>query len=587
VLGSLNTPDPLAVIDLGSSDRTFVIDNARLGEVAIYCLAGGARLIDGVEYFEPTAMGLSRYVNVTPGAEFPENTVPTEVDVTIDIPLDRSVNVVFGPQPLAPSGPHSTEVQATMNLGSDGYVPFRSIIVPPDAHELRFRGLPRDLSGALEGVTYAFHAGASSNPDVLPTSDVLRQEIDSLDQGRWLTGLNDEWTWRSDGYPGDVLDVQALDADRAFATTRDGQILSWFGGQWTSQPVTTGEALYSVALDHAGGLIVVGERGRVVRWDGIAWQPEETGFERTLRGVASLGPDHAIAVGDYIIAESLADAWSIVPFGPPKELESVSAVPQSDAWAVGRHGAVLRRSIEDGSWATVTVPAFSDLHDVWSTSEGDVVAVGDEGVVIRRGVDGDWVRDLVETRRNLHAVYGRSRDDIWAVGDASIILRFNGQRWSELPVRDSALSLRGVSGTASGDALFALGIHAVHLDPFLTVPRFLQPRAGTMWSGRRIQWTDAGGNPSFLSLRIYDATGNLAWSVMTPAFASDFALPNIGAYELGVLPPGPKRMYVYEIEHVDFDIDGFDNRVFRLADWHAWVQATFAFDNPTASVPFQ
>ncbi len=586
VLGALAAPDPLAVIPLDSSQRTFSIDNARLGEVAVYCLAGSVRVIDSVEYFEPTAMGLARHQTVSPGEASPELTMPTEVQVTIDIPLDRSVNVVIGPQPLAPTGPHRTEIRASIDLGSDGYVPLRSNQVSPDALDATFRGLPRDLSGELADVSYAFHASSSSNePNILPTSDVLRHGIDTLDDGRWLQGVNGVWGWRTDGYPGDVLSVEVLTDGRAFATTSDGQILTWSGGQWTSQPITAGEALHDIADNYSGGLLAVGDRGRILRWDGSGWSIETSGTQATLRGVASLGAEAAIVVGDYVILESSGTGWTNVAYGPPKELEAVSTVPQSDAWAVGRHGVVLKRGATEGGWGAEIVPVYSDLHDVWNTSDGDVVAVGDEGTILRRGSDGEWFTDDAPNRRNLRAVYGRSVHDIWVVGDAGVILHFDGASWSQQGASDDAISLRAIGAAATGGDLFALGMHAVHLDPFLTIPRFIEPTSGALWSMRRIHWTDAGGNPSFLSMRIYDATGSLAWTVMAPAFASDIELPNIGAYEPGVLSPGPKRLYLYEVDHTNFDIDGYDNRVFRLLDWHAWAQATMPFDNPAVPVP--
>jgi photosystem II stability/assembly factor-like uncharacterized protein len=93
----------------------------------------------------------------------------------------------------------------------------------------------------------------------------------------------------------------------------------------------------------AGQHVIVGERGTILRSNGSAWTPQQSGTQRFLRA-----------------------AWGADP---------------QNVWAVGDSGTVLR--FDGGQWRTVVVPTQSRLRAIWGTAANDVFAVGDTGTVLR------------------------------------------------------------------------------------------------------------------------------------------------------------------------------------------------------------
>ncbi len=591
-LSPIPTADEENTIDVMVDAPTFSLTNLRLGELAVYCMAGGRRTFDPQTseertLFRPVVMGVARHVFVAPGRDplTDEINPPEQVEITLDIPLSRSVNIVIGAQPLRPDGPHKTVVRAFLELGSDGYIPLLERELTPDQQELEVSGLPATLEGDLYDAEYLFHGTATADtPDRLPSSDVLRSGLGTLDKGPYLVDEGAGFDKVLSGYAGDVHDVWAPKADHAFATTRSGTVIVWNGIGWSAQPVPTGNALNAVVPDGGQGAWVVGDEGRILRWDGAGWNTFDPVTDRDLRDAHAFGPEAAIAVGAYVILEYADGAWAEVPWGPPKDLHAVWAPGAGDAWAVGADGIVLRRAAATGSWSAVNVAFYEDLHGVWGTGDGALVAVGRGGqVLIGSGDELEVVS--TPTTRTLRDVWGRSADDVYAVGDAATVVHFDGTQWKVLTENTAEVSLRGIDGNTTGDRLFAMGVPAVHLDPMMKIPTYVHPAPDQSWNQTTFAYDTPphGAEPSFDNIRMMAQTGALAWSIMAPGHLDGFELPNLGKIDGLPLPPaGTKRLIVYRVEHPGFDIDAFDSRVFSISDWRSWVLLAFSFDQTTA-----
>ena len=583
-------------MNLGEGENTFILKNLRLGEVAIYCMGGAYRLLnpdtpDERAVFRPTVMGIRRHEFVMPGLD-PNTgleTDPLDLDITLDIPLNRSVNLIVGEQPLRPTGPHTTTVYSFLNLGSDGFVPLANKVLAPPDQMVSFSGLPGALTGDLYDAEYIFHGAAlSDTSDQLPSSEVLRTRLGSLDEGSYLFFDGAKWSTPQSGYPGDVHGLVARGEDDVFAVTAAGTVIHYDGYYWSPQAVQAGPALNAITRDMAGGVVVVGDAGRVLRWNGAGWQQQDSGTNAALRGVTAIGPDAVVAVGSYVIAEWDGNEWVVVPFGPPKDLRAVWSFGVGSAWAVGSHGATLKRDASSGKWIQVSVPFYDDLHDVWGTTDGLVVAVGNRGQVLMGAADGTFEAHATPTARTLRGVWGRGAGDVYAVGDAATVVHFDGVDWSLITENTVETSLRSIDGAgADAQQLFAMGTHAVHLDPFLKIPDFTSPASGQQWNRQDFAWyVDGGAKASFNSFRIFGPTGALAWSIMTPGELRNFKLPDLSAIEgIPIFTNGQKRSILYRVQHPEFDINDFDNRVFRLMDWRAWVLHSFTFDAPNQDVP--
>lgn len=590
ILSALPTADELNTIEIAEGEIKFQLDNVRLGEVSVYCFGGAFRTVSGEANFKPYVMGILRHQFVAPGADPTTGDLnpPLDVAITLDIPLSRSVGMVIGEQPLRSDGPHRTFVDAFLDLGSDGFVPLAKREIAADADDLRFSGLPQHLVGELYDAEYVFHAAAlSDTPDTLPSSEVLRAKLGTLDDGSYLVWDGASWVTTLSGYSGDVLDVWADSDSNVFAATREGTVIHYNGQSWYPQPIPQGPPLRAIASDLDGGAIVVGDAGRILRWNGVGWSTDESPTSRDLRGVAALGAAHAVAVGSYTILEWDGLEWTEAAFGPPKDLQAVWANGVGDAWASGAAGVLLKRSQSSSSWVAVDVPVYETLHGLWGSSDGLIIGVGGRGTILLGSEESAFVAANSPTNRTLRDVWGRSAKDVYAVGDAATVIHYDGVGWSVVSQGSIESSLRTIDGAGpSGETIFAMGTHAVHLDRFLTVPTFTSPAPKGLWNKQSISWdAPGGGDASFHSFRIYGPNGALAWSIMAPGQPFWFGLPDLAKIEgLPIVPNGQKRLILYRIDHPDFDIDDYDSRIFRLMDWRAWALLTYLFDDPSQVV---
>lgn len=139
---------------------------------------------------------------------------------------------------------------------------------------------------------------------------------------------------------------------------------------------------------------------------------------------------------------------------------------QGRTWTVGVHGSVYMR--EKGQWISVMAYTriLSDLYSVWVLSETDGWAVGQNGAILR--FDGNRFHCQYfdqeqraeywsDVKYDLHGIWATGPADVWAVG-AEGILHFNGIQWkSELRSSGPLYAIHGfedgnlVAGGGLGD----------------------------------------------------------------------------------------------------------------------------------------
>ena len=95
-------------------------------------------------------------------------------------------------------------------------------------------------------------------------------------------------------------------------------------------------------------------------------------------------------------------------------------------YAAGDNGAIIRRlsaGNNSGKWMTVTNPAARTLRGMWSSSDSNIVAVGDGGTIVQ--YDGStWTPPVSGVTANLRAVWGSGSTNIYAVGDNGTVLHY-------------------------------------------------------------------------------------------------------------------------------------------------------------------
>ncbi len=127
----------------------------------------------------------------------------------------------------------------------------------------------------------------------------------------------------------------------------------------------------------------------------------------------------------------------------------------SDVIIVGSADGEMAIVTYDGARWTRTRPGMPGaLYDVWGTSRGEVLAVGDRGIALRRTTDG-WTPIATGVTTALRAVHGAAFDDGYVVGDMGVALRFDGDSFEPVDIgaTEGFVEVRA----ASADDVFAIG----------------------------------------------------------------------------------------------------------------------------------
>jgi hypothetical protein len=227
------------------------------------------------------------------------------------------------------------------------------------------------------------------------------------------------------------LSALAGSGEDLWAVGEQGVMLRRVAGKWTRVASPTQNALHALWVNGPRDAWALGAKGTALRWDGTAWRQVPTGLEdSTFWKVWGSGP---------------SDLWAIV-----------SPHPASPRWQDGRQ--VYRW---DGkAWGRVELPAGA--LTVWGRGPGDVWVAGKshEGrpwlwhwdgqrgaeVVLPEGTSTLEPTSLWGTADRLFVAGWRPM----ASGSPWSMLRWDGARWTELPVGGSPLGPPVVQGTRDG-----------------------------------------------------------------------------------------------------------------------------------------
>lgn len=212
------------------------------------------------------------------------------------------------------------------------------------------------------------------------------------------------------------------------------------------------------ALSVLPGSIVyaVGDQGRVLRWDpqrgvtaiAVSGLPDPP---PALNGVFAASDSEVWAVGaGGLILKGGAAGFSAEPpiMGVTEDLHGVHGANAQEVWAVGSKGLLLRRQATWSKQPLMNVP--EDLFAVRARSSSVVVVVGDRGAVLSGDATGfkRVTNPMGEALRAITAVDG---DRFWITGDAGRVLRYQFNQglvpWSKFVEQ----ALTGVWASDSSD----------------------------------------------------------------------------------------------------------------------------------------
>ncbi|MFD2257243.1 hypothetical protein ACFSSA_11200 [Luteolibacter algae] len=209
-------------------------------------------------------------------------------------------------------------------------------------------------------------------------------------------------------------------------------VVSPDGVRWTQDLLLDSSMLWRSSANHAGELVIVGNKGRVLRYDAAGIR--SFGYVGTeaidLHAVASNGTV-MLAVGtDGAVYHSADGAvWTGRTRLGTADIRGI-AVFGGDFYCVTELGAI-HRSVDGTNWQLVVSGGGVALNRIRSTSVG-IVATGDDGLVLQSGDGSSWALGAVPRGMDFYEVFEHG-GKVFAAGEAGYLIESNdGRQWWEV-----------------------------------------------------------------------------------------------------------------------------------------------------------
>lgn len=267
-----------------------------------------------------------------------------------------------------------------------------------------------------------------------------------------------------------ALGVQHVDAARGPFGRTSVRVLGWSGAGWEQREVLVASPLlhdagWSLASEPSGDVLVAGGFGAVIRVTSersLALGENLAPAER-LTGVHGTGPRDVVVVGDSgTMLRYDGETFRPDPSGRGLRFTAIHGAKGLLA-ASAREGKLLVR--RGGEWTALATGTRSDLHAVWTDGD-EVFAAGDEGTVVRCA-RGRCAPIASGTDESIMALAGRSPRELYAAVEPADLLRFDGLAWRRVPSpgEPGATVIDPQAGRGVRHAEWVMHVSALSLDP--------------------------------------------------------------------------------------------------------------------------
>jgi hypothetical protein len=546
------------------------------------CKENGCFLDDGRPEMTAYAMGVKRNVEVKESGQ-----VIADIKVQMSTPMNRKVNLLLDDPYLSWEGPNQTLAYAYVKFTDmEGVfrfmeITYAHIFMDDNPTLMTFEHLPANLTGDLEGATYAFFGGAltSGGGAEGPVTFGLLTGLDDFEDDDVLVKGSEGWQVVPSGVKTNLYDLWGAGWNDMYGVGMEGAIFHFNGYSWQLQQSATNKTLRSV-YGADGHVWAVGDGGAVVHFDGTKWQPLEFAKPTNLAAVWASAQTYVVAAGAYTIELWNGGSWQAMPGDVAHQFYGLWGVNSQNMWAVGEWGKIVR--LVNGVWVNQPSPTGHTLRDVWGTDPSDVWAVGDTGTVIH--FDGsEWKAMDPGTLMTLNAVWGTAKDDVTIVGNKGMILHYDGENFANESLVKAQQDLFTLFGSKEAGLLMASGNHQLVMGPFVTPVVIVYPSNGSTIDQKYLQWQakDGGPDASFHHVTLQQPSMGppiMFWDLMTDGDVTYVDLPDFPNIEdTPCVPPGT---YIYSIDRVlkdDFDIDAYSWMDYDYTTWRSFSYMQFMF----------
>jgi hypothetical protein len=166
----------------------------------------------------------------------------------------------------------------------------------------------------------------------------------------WAVGGSQGYIWKSAGAGGGWNTIEGPTSGNRYYRAIHGTSVDsvWAVGNEASGSPILGSAPITVNAVWAGSpssIWIIGDNGRIQRFNGSSWEIHSSGTSQSLRGIYGVGINNVWAVGrNGTIVHWDGVSWSVQNSGTLAHLNSVWSHDAETVWAVGSAGTVLTTS---------------------------------------------------------------------------------------------------------------------------------------------------------------------------------------------------------------------------------------------------
>ncbi len=221
-------------------------------------------------------------------------------------------------------------------------------------------------------------------------------------------------------------------------------------------PAPIGSNLNKALVLADNDIVIGGEGGTVLRFDGTHWRRMNAGTNQYVTAMAGSGPND-IWVFPHVEAPRRWDGqrWNVTPSGPAT-VGAAWAFAPDQVWAVSGNDIFFW----DGQrWTKAPSSPKSNpgaLMHMWAAGHDDIWVAGERGSVARwQGTT--WAAVKIATTADITSLWGTGPNDVWIRTSAPTqnLFRFDGQGWKlqDGPPADASKLIFGPAGPARMIAL--------------------------------------------------------------------------------------------------------------------------------------
>ncbi|MFH1366969.1 MAG: YCF48-related protein [Patescibacteria group bacterium] len=302
---------------------------------------------------------------------------------------------------------------------------------------------PTDENGDSQAY-YVVSAGPAWSVENVAGTNMLIG-LDMIGKSGWIVGqsgiilhtnlnFSNFWTAQTSGVTVNLLDVEAIDANTAWAVGANGTIIKTTNGgaTWSKQVSGVNVALLSIAAIDGQQAWAVGDLGTVLHTvdGGLTWVKETSGVSNMLIGVEVYDANNGWAVGTSgtIIKTTNGGAtWNRQTSGTTNALRKIAVIDSNNAWIAGIYDLILRTSNGGSTWISQTTGSGLSFNNIYALSINNACVVGGSGGFFctnNAGTNWQNYTSISGNNRTLHAVYLAGANAFWAVGDAGTLVYY-------------------------------------------------------------------------------------------------------------------------------------------------------------------